>query len=119
MAMIQRHYSEEDFFQKPSEGTVLLHNTCIHFIRFARITANPTMNESRFFINKSVEFLLNLIKLSQEELPSPFLPVYYMLLEDLRKINKHEDITLLDQVEETLTEIHDTWEFLLKNEILK
>ncbi|WP_079527190.1 flagellar export chaperone FliS [Halobacillus hunanensis] len=109
---IQAYQNNSVETASPGELTLMLYNGCIKFIRSAKKAINEdAIEQKNTSIQKAQAIIRELMITMNPEyaVSQEVLPLYEYMNHRLMEANSQNDTTILNEVEEMVTEFRDTW----------
>ena len=101
----------------PGELTLMLYNGCIKFIGKARVAINEkNIQDRNHYIQRSQAIIGELMATLNLDIPisKQMLPLYEYINRRLAEANIKNDVAILDEVENLVTEFRDTWKEVIR-----
>lgn len=101
----------------PGELTLMLYNGCIKFIEHAKKSIEDKNIEQRnYYIQRAQAIISELMStLNMDiEISKQMLPLYEYMYYRLTQANIKNDIAILDEVKDLVTEFRNTWKEVIK-----
>jgi flagellar secretion chaperone FliS len=101
----------------PGELTLMLYNGCLKFLGKAKVAiSNKNIEEKNTNLQKSQAIITELMSTLNMniEISKQMLPLYEYMNQRLVEANLKNDTTIIEEVEDLVTEFRDTWKEVIK-----
>ena len=101
----------------PGELTLMLYNGCIKFIGLAKkAIENKSIEQRNYNIQRAQAIISELMSTLNMDIAisKQMLPLYEYISRRLVEANIKNDLAILDEVEDLVTEFRDTWKEVIK-----